>query len=63
MEATHPEAPPDSVNELTWVNGQPGFVIRTDGGTQTVLTVSVEGDASTHLRIVVNPDDLGRPAI
>ena len=51
------------MNELTWVNGQPGFVIRTDGGTQTVLTVSVEGDATTHLRIVVNPDDLGRPAI
>lgn len=51
------------MNELTWVNGQPGFVIRTDGGTQTVPTVSVEGDATSHLWIVVNPEKLGRPAI
>jgi RNA polymerase sigma-70 factor (ECF subfamily) len=56
------KAPPHWIGELTWVNGQPGFVIRTDGGTQTVLTLSVEGDAITHLWIVVNPDKLGRPA-
>ena len=54
------KAPPHWAGELAWVNGEPGFVIRTDDGTQTVLTLSVVGDTISDVWIVVNPDKLGR---
>ena len=53
---------PHGVGELAWVNGEPGFVIRSDEGTQMVLTVSVVGDVITDVWVVSNPDKLGRSA-
>ncbi|MBT9331764.1 RNA polymerase sigma-70 factor [Paracidobacterium acidisoli] len=51
--------------ELTWINGQPGFIGFRDGAAQTVLVPDIEEDGVGEGRIraiyiVVNPDKLQR---
>ncbi len=53
------KAPPDGVGQVAWVNGEPGFVLRTGAGTHTVLTLSIASGVITDVWIVVNPDKLG----
>lgn len=53
------KTPPDGVGQIAWVNGEPGFVLRTNDGTHTVLTLSIAGGAVTDVWIVVNPEKLG----
>ena len=40
------------------VNGQPGLVVQSAGGTVAVLAFDVAGDQIKHIWAVLNPDKL-----
>jgi RNA polymerase sigma-70 factor (ECF subfamily) len=47
---------PDQI-ERTWINGMPGFIVRTEDGMQTVA-IEIVGDRIAALYVVANPDKL-----
>ena len=53
-----PQAPPDAVAEMSWVNGGPGIVVRAGGMPFLVATLDCAGDAIAGLHLIVNPDKL-----
>lgn len=52
------KAPPNGFAEVTWVNGEPGLVLRTPDSVVTVVTLSIVDDLISDVWIVVNPEKL-----